>query len=302
MRVAVAAGLLVWAGASLLLSQLSRLGRPTLAERLRPYHPGGNDPGRAAGRGPSAPSFEGVLVPLVRDAGDRLAAALGVAERAEPRLRRIHSPVRASSFRLRQAAATAAAAVAGGLVAAVTVVPAAVAVLLVLGAPALVFLVIEQRLSRRSERWQQATAEELPVVAEQLAMLLNAGFSLGAALPRLVARGHGCVARDLADVVNRIQQGLSEAAALGEWADTSGVEGVQRLVTVLALHSQAADLGRLVSAEARAARRDLQRRTLEQIERRAEQVWVPVTVATLVPGAILLAVPFLAALHAFSNA
>jgi hypothetical protein len=301
MRVAVAAGLLVWAGASLLLSQLSRLGRPTLAERLRPFHPGGSQPGRPAGRG-SGPSFEGVLVPIVRDAGDWLAGALGVGERAEPRLRRIHSPVSASTFRLRQAMAATAAAVVGGLVAAVAGVPAAVAVLLLVGAPAFVFLVIEQRLARRSEQWQQATTEELPVVAEQLAMLLNAGFSVGSALQRLVGRGRGCIARDLGDVVNRVQQGLSEAAALGEWADSSGVEGVRRLVTVLALHSQAADLGRLVSAEARAARRDLQRRTLEQIERRAEQVWVPVTVATLVPGAILLAIPFLAALHAFSNA
>ena len=39
-----------------------------------------------------------------------------------------------------------------------------------------------------------------------------------------------------------------------------------------------------------------------QLERRAQQVWVPVTVATLVPGVIFLAVPFLAALKLFSNA
>ena len=42
--------------------------------------------------------------------------------------------------------------------------------------------------------------------------------------------------------------------------------------------------------------------TIEQIERRGQQVWIPVTVATLVPGAILLAVPFLAALRTFANA
>jgi hypothetical protein len=80
------------------------------------------------------------------------------------------------------------------------------------------------------------------------------------------------------------------------------VEAVDRLVSVLTLHSEAADLGRLVSSEARQARRDLHRRTVETIERRAQQVWIPVTVATLVPGAILLAVPFLSALRLFSNA
>ena len=80
------------------------------------------------------------------------------------------------------------------------------------------------------------------------------------------------------------------------------MDGVDRLVGVLALHSESADLGELVSAEARQARRDLHRQTIETIERRAQQVWVPVTVATLVPGVILLAVPFLAALRLFANA
>jgi hypothetical protein len=81
----------------------------------------------------------------------------------------------------------------------------------------------------------------------------------------------------------------------------AGVEALDRLVGVLALHAQSADLGRLVSAEARQARRDLQRHTVETIDRRSQQVWVPVTVATLVPGVILLAVPFLSALRLFSN-
>jgi hypothetical protein len=45
----------------------------------------------------------------------------------------------------------------------------------------------------------------------------------------------------------------------------------------------------------------VQRELIEQIERRAQQVWIPVTVATLVPGAVLLAVPFLEALRLFST-
>lgn len=299
-RVVIAAGLLVWAGASLLLSQWSRLARPTLADRLRPFHPGA-----ASGRRPapgSVASLSDVLLPLVRHAGDRLAGLMGVTEGAEKRLRRIHSTEPAARFRLRQAAISAVAAVAGALLALVAAAPVAVAALLLLGSPTLAFLVVEQRLARRSEEWQRRTAEELPVVTEQMAMLVNAGLSVGAALGRLAGRGTGCVARDLGAVANRVQQGLPEADALREWADRVAVEQVQRLVGLLTFHSEAADLGRLLSAEARAARRDLQRRTIEQIERRAQQVWVPVTVATLVPGAVLLAVPFLAALHMFANA
>ena len=39
----------------------------------------------------------------------------------------------------------------------------------------------------------------------------------------------------------------------------------------------------------------------EQIERRSQQVWIPVTVAALVPGAIFIAIPFLEALRVFST-
>jgi hypothetical protein len=298
---AVAAGLVVWVGAGLILSGWTRISRPSLTERLRPFHPGRSPDVRgAAGELPRG--VGGVLGPLAGHAGDRLAGLLGVSEGADRRLRRIHSGLSAAVFRTRQLGAAAGSTLIGAVIALVTGAPPVVAALLVAGVPALVFLVAEQWLARASEDWQKSTAREMPVVAEQLAMLLNAGFSVGAAVHRLAERGHGCVARDLETVVNRVQQGLPEPAALLEWADRSGVDAVHRLVAVLTLHSGAADLGRLVSAEARAGRRDLQRTTIEQIERRAQQVWVPVTVATLVPGAVLLAVPFLAALHSFANA
>jgi tight adherence protein C len=130
---------------------------------------------------------------------------------------------------------------------------------------------------------------------------VGAGFSLGAALNRLAARGTGACAQDLARVCGRIRQGLSEIDALREWAVTADVDALTRLVAVLALNREAGDLGRLVAEEARGIRRDVQRELIEQIERRAQQVWIPVTVATLVPGAVLLAVPFIEALRLFSS-
>lgn len=296
-RLVVGAGLLVWVGATLILSSWVRLARPSLHERLRPFNPGVR----------SSPSLQdptavGLMVPVVEAVGARLAGLFGVAEPLEPRLRRVHSPLSPSAFRFRQLGVSLAAFLTGSLIAAASGAPIPVAVLLVVGAPLLAFLVVEQRLTGRSERWQRAVAAEVPVVAEQLAMLLNAGYSLGAALSRLAERGRGCVARDLEQIVNRVLQGLSEGAALREWAELAKVEQVDRLVSVLVLHSEAQDLGRLVSAEARYARRDLHRRALEIMDRRSQQVWVPVTVATLVPGVILLAIPFLAALRLFANA
>lgn len=299
MRLALGAGVLVWVGATLLLSNWRRFARPSLTERLRPFHPGAGD-GERSPVG-SVGSVREVMAPLARDMGDRLSALFGVQERSEVRLRRIHSDIGPNAFRGRQLGWSAVALVLGAAVSSLGLsVP--LGLLLVVGAPLLVFLMIEQRLIRESERWQRTTEEELPVVSEQLALLLNAGYSLGAALGRLAARGRGCVARDLEDVVNRVQQGLSESEALREWADRSGSAAVERLVGIVTVHSGAADLGRMVTAEARQSRRDLHRRTIELMERRSQQVWVPVTVATLVPGALLLAVPFLAALNLFAKA
>ena len=57
----------------------------------------------------------------------------------------------------------------------------------------------------------------------------------------------------------------------------------------------------LIGEEARAIRRDVHRELIETIERRGQQVWIPVTVAALVPGVIFLAVPFIDALSLFAN-
>lgn len=102
-------------------------------------------------------------------------------------------------------------------------------------------------------------------------------------------------------MTSRIRHGLSEDEALREWAAVARVEALDRLVPVLALNREASDLGRLISDEARAIRRDVQRELVETMERRGQQVWIPVTVATLVPGVIFLSIPFIEALSLFSG-
>jgi len=84
-------------------------------------------------------------------------------------------------------------------------------------------------------------------------------------------------------------------------AAVADVDALHRLVGVLAFNRQSGDLGRLIGEEARAIRRDVHRELIETIERRGQQVWIPVTVAALVPGVIFLAVPFIDALSMFAN-
>ena len=300
MRLIVVSGLVLWAGITLLLSHLRWFSRPALVDRLRPYSPGGLAEPDHAGL-LSVESFRDVVGPVSRRIGERLARVFGVSEELAVRLERIHSPMDVTAFRVRQVGWSVAAAGAGALVCVALRPGPALVVLLLLGSPVLAFLILEQQVATASQRWRRRLFLELPVVSEQLAMLLSAGFSLGAALNRLAARGHGTCAHDLQRVTSRIRQGLSEVDALREWAAVARVEALDRLVPVLALNREAGDLGRLISEEARSIRRDVQRELVETMERRGQQVWIPVTVATLVPGVIFLSIPFIEALSLFSG-
>ena len=293
-------GLALWAGTTLLLSHARWFSRPPLVQRLRPYAPGGLG-GPEQGGVLSVESFREVVRPVSRRVGERLARLLGVSEDLAVRLERVHSPLDVTGFRLRQVGWSVAAVGAAALVALAVRPDPLAALLLLAGSPVLAFLVLEQQLAAASERWRRRLFLELPVVSEQLAMLLSAGYSLGSALNRLAARGHGACALDLQRVTGRIRHGLSEGDALREWAAVARVEALDRLVPVLALNREASDLGRMVADEARAVRRDVQRELVSTMERRGQQVWIPVTVATLVPGVIFLSIPFIEALRLFSG-
>ncbi len=299
-RVAVLSGLALWVGATLVLAELRWFSRVSMAERLRPYSLGGLGRGGRAGV-LSVASLRDAVGPLSRAIGERAARVAGVGEDLEVRLARIHSPLTVTAFRTRQVGWSIAGFGAGAFFGLALALPGAIASVLVLGGCALAFLLQEQRLAVASERWQRRLFLELPVVAEQLALLLAAGWSLSSALDRLARRGSGACSADLARVGERVRQGLSETNALREWAAVAGVDAVGRLVAVLALNRDTGDLGRLVAEEARATRRDVQRELIETVERRDQQVWIPVTVATLVPGLLFMAIPFIDALRLFGS-
>ncbi len=298
--IVVLAALLAWFGATLALAELRWFARRPLAERLRPYVPGGWQLGEHVGV-LSVASFRDVVGPIASSIGARAARIVGIEEDLATRLTRIHSPLDPTAVRIRQLAWATGGFVAAALLAVTLSPPPAVGLLLVLGAPALALLVTEQQLASASAQWQRRLFLELPVVAEQMGMLLGAGYSLGAAIERIASRGTGACAQDFGRVGRRIRQGLTEAAALREWAELADVAAVQRLVGVLALERDTGDLGRLIAEEARGVRREVQRELIAQIDRRAQQVWIPVTVATLVPGTLFLAVPFLQAMSLFAG-
>jgi tight adherence protein C len=276
-------------GLTMVLGELRWFRRRPLVLRLRPYSPSG---AAAPGSTPSSPAA--VLLPLVDQALDR--------DDLETRLARADLDVDAAGFRIREVVHALVGLAVGAAVALAFRPEALVSAVGVVGTPLLCVLVDEQRLSSRIAQRSHLLQLELPVVAEQLGVLIDAGASLPAAMARVADRGRGAAASDLRRVVLRVRRGASEAEALAEWAERTDVDAVRRLVAVLSLHREAGDLGPLISAEARAIRAETHRQLVERIERRSQLVWIPVTVATLVPGLLFLAVPFVSALAQVTGA
>ena len=276
-----------WFGVSLLLDTLPWFRTLPLHRRLAPY--------RADGPSVAAPRTASAELLLDRLA-DRVARVLGTRGSLADRLERAGRTEGPAAVRSRRFA-TAVVAVLATAAAAAALQPGwSWSIVAVLASAAAAVGGDEVRLTVLARQRAERISGELPVVAEQLGMLLSAGYSLPAALQRLASRSNGAVADGLAEVVRRLRQGEPEREALDAWARSTGVDGAARLVKVLTNHRQAGDLGQLISDEARAVRAEHHRALLESIARRSQLVWVPVTVATLVPGLVVLAVPFASAM------
>lgn len=288
--VCLAAG---WTGTVVLLDLVPWFRTQPLHRRLAPYRADG-PPTRSPGQ--SAAHL------LLDHAADRVARSIGMGGSLAERLGRAGVVTPPAVVRSRRFAAM----VVTSSLAAAAVVASGPGWLagcgLVAGAAAGTLVADELWMATRARRRADQVRGELPVVAEQLGMLLSAGYSLPAALQRLAQRGNGAVADGLAQVVRRLRQGETEHDALEAWARSTGVDGAERLVKVLTIHRQAGDLGQLISEEARSVRAEHHRALLESIARRGQLVWIPVTVATLVPGLVVLAVPFASAMSQITGA
>src|SRR5699024_6033504 len=163
---------LFWVGSTLILSEMRWFSRRPLDERLRPYVPGGWE---RTGRGGilSVGSFSEVISPLASMIGDTVSRLLGVDDDLDTRLRRVHSRETASTLRTRQLTWAVICLVGAAALVTTVAMPVALGVLFVLGAPALAFLLIEQSVSDASDRWRRRVFLELPIIAEQIGMLLS---------------------------------------------------------------------------------------------------------------------------------
>lgn len=282
-------------GATVMLGGVPWFRGVPLSARIAPYR-GGETPRVQSARAWSGRPLRAVLQPLVVSTVSQIARVLGHTDPVEARLRRAGSATAPATFRLQQGVAALLVAFLTAAGVSILDIPGEVRGIAVVSAPLAMVLITEQELTRRSAGWQQRVLTELPTTAERLGMLLGAGFSLTSAMARLADRPQGECTTEFGRIQHRIGQGLSERAALTESIERVGVDPYRRVLSVLALNREATDLGTLISHEARHVRAAVHRTHLEEIERRGQQVWIPVTVATLLPGVVFLAIPFVDAM------
>ncbi len=278
-----------------LLSQTRHFTRLTLTERLLPYS-------RSAQR--NQPSHSYVSTSSLSDIGrwfslatQRIMRSLGITSRLEVRLRLAGRTESAQDVQLRQILLSLA--VFGGttLSLGASGISTPAALVFGLGAGALAYLLYEQQLSNQVTRRREQLRLELPIVAEHLATLLGAGYSLGSSISHCSTRIRGVAGESLRELRDRTRAGVPLNDALADWADRDDLGSLRRFLGVLSLDHDTPDLATLVRNQAVEIRQEAHRQRNALLDKRSQQVWIPITVATLVPGVIFLLIPFLHAIN-----
>ncbi len=148
---------------------------------------------------------------------------------------------------------------------------------------------LNARLNRLS-----SISQALPTEIEKLGIYLGAGNSIAGAIKKL-AESSSQSTRDLFQrLENSLNSGIDLNDTLKEISQTFPIASVQRLASALESSIYGADLPRVIRQEASSQRTQLHRGALALMEKNSQKIWIPITIAALVPGIILIFIPFLA--------
>jgi tight adherence protein C len=271
-------------GAWLVVDRVRRLRWTSLAGRVLPYlrdlpeRPGTLRSGPTATRALLAAGISGLAV--------RLDALLGGSASVGRRLARANLATTVHEFRIEQAVWG----VVGFLAAAVPSVAiaarhpdrGAALMIVCLASSVLAVLLRENRLSGQVARRERRISEELPVVAELLALAVAAGEGPTAALDRVVSRSGGEFATDLGRVLAEVRTGTPLAQALDALATRTGLPAVSRFAQGMAIAiERGTPLADVLHAQAGDVREVGRRALIESGARREVLMMVPVVFLVL---------------------
>ncbi len=147
----------------------------------------------------------------------------------------------------------------------------------------------DHRLSTQVTTHEEQVLDELPVVAELLALAVAAGEGPVAALDRAVRRSNGALSRDLARVLGEVRTGTPVAAAFDAFAARSGLAVVARFADGISVAlDRGTPLAEVLHAQAADVREARRRALIESGARREIAMMVPVVFLVL-PTTILFA-------------
>lgn len=282
-------GFAVGLGGWLVLDRLTSMRRWSLQERVLPYLR--DLPMRPAG--PRGSRQRSVLRASVTALADRLDQVLGGAASIRRRLDRAGQTMSVHDFRIEQA-------VWGVVAFLICAVPSALIalrrpdrgpVLFVLCTVALAVGVLlrENRLTAQVRARERRVLEELPVVAELLALAVAAGESPLAALDRVVRRSGGELSADLRDLIAQTRTGMPLTQALDRLGARSGLAPVTRFAHGLAIAiERGTPLADVLHAQAGDVREAARRALIESGARREVLMMVPV-VFLILPTVVVFA-------------
>lgn len=281
------------AGALLVVGHVLRLRRPDFEGRVMAYL--GDLPSLAADRPvePSTGQVQQLVGPLLRSLATRLEQLLGGTASVRRRIERAGLDLTIAEFRAQQATWGL---VAFGCASALSLLvalrsPTRAAPLAVLCCLAFVVGVLlrENRLMAQVAKHERLVLEELPAVAELLALAVAAGEGPVAALGRVVERSSGALAADLGALLADIRGGVPVTTAFDGYAARTGVPVVARFADGVSVAVERgtplADVLRAQAADVREARR---RDLIENGARREVLMMVPVVFLVL-PVTVLFA-------------
>ncbi|WP_236683058.1 type II secretion system F family protein [Demequina globuliformis] len=273
-----------------------RARRPGVAQRVAPYvraEPAEEIRLRAVTTTPW-PTLERLLAPAVRDAARVLARYAGPASDVSRRLRRAGSGTTVEQFRAQQVLAGCAGLVAGlglatflALTRGAGLVPLTV---LVGVATATGVLVRDLALSRAVATRERRLTQELPTIAELLALAVSAGESATAALERVARITRGPMSDELRIALADCRAGARLPDALHSMAKDAGVAALARFAEGIATAMErGTPLAAVLRAQAADVRAQGREALIEEGGKRELAMLVPV-VFLILPITIVFAV------------
>lgn len=240
------------------------------------------------------PTVERLLAPVMHDAARWLARWHSPASATADRLARAGMDLSVDQFRAQQVLSVAGG-LAGGLVIATVLAltrPASpVALVIVVAVCALGALMARDwMLSRRIAQREERIEEQLPTIAELIALSVSAGEGVRGALERVARTASGAMADELTVTLNATRAGVPLANALHAMGERTGVQALRRFADGVATAvERGTPLADVVRAQAQDVREAGRRALMEEGGKKEIAMMIPV-IFLILPVTVLFAV------------